>query len=152
MMMFVKTDELTHWRAPMPRPIPIPLRSAIQRRWRNGQTVSHIAGELGLSERTVRRLVDRFRQRGDAGLAPDYRRPAHASDAAQRLLYCATLDLRRAHPKWGAEYLRIHLRRMGHHVPSARTIQRWLRQAGLAPAPAGRPPRGDPSRAAAPHD
>jgi hypothetical protein len=62
------------------------------------------------------------------------------------------LDLRRAHPKWGAEYLRIHLRRMGHRVPTTRTLQRWLRQAGLAPAPAGRPPRGDPSRAAAPHD
>jgi hypothetical protein len=103
----------------MPRPIPIPLRSAIQRRWCNGQTVFKIAGELGLLERTVRRLAERFRQRGDAGLAPDYRHPTRTSDAAQRVLYCANLDLRRAHPKWGAEYLRINLRSMGHRVPFA---------------------------------
>ncbi len=136
----------------MPRPTPIPVRNAILRRWRNSQTISKIAGELGLSERTVRRLVERFRLRGDGGLAPDYHHPAPQPDAAQRVLYCAALDLRRAHPKWGAEYLRINLRRMGHCVPTARTIQRWLRLAGLAPAPAGRPPRADPSRSTAPHD
>ena len=152
MLVFVKNTPATRWSSPMPRPTPIPLRKAILQRSHSGQSVSQIAEELGLPERTVRRLVNRFHQRGDAGLTPDYHHPAPAPDAAQRVLYCAALDLRRAHPNWGAEYLRINLRRMGHCVPTARTIQRWLRKAGLAPAPAGRPPRGDPSRATAPHD
>jgi transposase len=136
----------------MPRPTPLPLRDAVLRRYRKGQSVRQIAEELDLPERTVRRLVERIRRRGDGGIIPDYRHPAPPPDAARSAVHGAALDLRRAHPKWGAEYLRINLRRMGHHVPSARTLQRWLRQAGLAPAPAGRPPRGDPSRAAAPHD
>ncbi len=117
----------------MPRPTPIPVRNAILRRWRNGQNISKIAGELGFSERTVRRLVERFRQRGDGGLAPDYHHPAPQPNAAQRVLYCAALDLRRAHPKWGAEYLRINLRRVGHSVPTARTIQRLAPPGGLGP-------------------
>jgi transposase InsO family protein len=36
-------------------------------------------------------------------------------------------------------------------LPSARTLQRWLRAAGLAPAPRGRRPRPAPGRAGRPH-
>src|SRR5687767_15398195 len=45
------------------------------------------------------------------------------------------LQLRREHRGWGAAYLRVHLRLRcpGRPVPSARTLQRWLADAGLAP-------------------
>jgi hypothetical protein len=37
-------------------------------------------------------------------------------------------------------------------LPSERTAQRWLRRAGLAPAPKGRRPGANPNRATAPHE
>src|SRR5437879_2680693 len=49
---------------PMPRPIPVPVRQAIWQRFRDGQDCSTIAVALGLAPRTVRALIQRFRQEG----------------------------------------------------------------------------------------
>lgn len=136
----------------MPRPIPVPVRLAIRRRWQEGQSAPQIAAELHLPESTVRDLIRRLRSGDDAALAPSYRTEPRPHSLPRQAVYAATLDLRREHPKWGAEYLRIHLQRMGHEVPATRTLQRWLRQAGLAPAPRGRPPRRDHPRGAIPHE
>jgi transposase len=134
----------------MPRPIPVPVRRIIFRRWEQGQTAGQIAAVLSLPRATVRRLIRRFRQRGEGGLEPDYRRTSHASASG---LSDAVLRYRREHPLWGAELIRIHLLRQtwDEPVPSARTLQRWLLRAGLAPAPAGRPAKDNPARATMPH-
>jgi Winged helix-turn helix len=58
----------------MPRPIPVPVRQAIWRRSQDGQDGPAIAKALGLTPRTVRRLVRRFRQEGQAALIPSYDR------------------------------------------------------------------------------
>jgi hypothetical protein len=62
--------------------------------------------------------------------------------------------LRRAHPTWGAPLIRVFLGRdfPADTLPTARTLQRWFGQHGLAPAPKGRRPRPNPHRARAPHD
>src|SRR5206468_1626791 len=83
---------------------------------------------------------------------PGYPTGSRPRSPQRQAVHDATLDLRRDHPKWGAEYLRIHLRRMGNEVPATRALQRWLRQAGFTPAPSGQPPRQDRPRAAVPHD
>jgi transposase InsO family protein len=51
-------------------------------------------------------------------------------------------QLRRDHPSWGAELIRVILRDQQHvtTLPCARTLRRHLQRAGLSPAPAGRPP------------
>jgi hypothetical protein len=46
----------------MARPIPVPVRQAIWRRLRDGQDGPTIAVALGLAPRTVRALIQRFRQ------------------------------------------------------------------------------------------
>src|SRR5207248_1658164 len=59
---------------PMPRPIPVPLRQAIWRRYQDGQDGPTIAQALGLVPRTVRHLLGRFRRGDPAPLGPSYDR------------------------------------------------------------------------------
>ena len=58
----------------MPRPLPVPLRQAIWRRYQDGQDGPTIAEALGLAPRTVRNLLDRFRRGGPDALYPSYDR------------------------------------------------------------------------------
>lgn len=53
------------------------------------------------------------------------------------------MQLRREHPTWGAGLIWVQLRQQDPTatLPAVRTLQRWLRQADLMPAPAGRRPR-----------
>jgi transposase len=138
----------------MPRSIPVPLRKAIQRRHQGGQTARVIAAELDLCVRTVRALLQRWRQADADDLQPAYdrcgpRMPATAPEVVQ-----AARHLRQEHPTWGAPLIRVFLRREfpTQLLPSARTIQRWLPQHDLPPAPAGRPTRRLPPRACQPHE
>jgi hypothetical protein len=61
--------------------------------------------------------------------------------------------MRRAHPSWGAPLIRLFLceRPSLRPLPAPRTLQRWFRAAGLAPAPRGRRPGQPARRATAPH-
>jgi len=137
----------------MPRPTPVPIRRAVIRLWEQGRSPDQIAATLDLPGSTVRRLIGRFRRRGLAGLAPDYRRAPDQAEPASGLAK-AVLQSRREHPTWGAALIRLQLlsEARGEPVPSARTLQRWLLRADLAPAPAGRRPKADAARAAAPHE
>jgi transposase len=136
----------------MSRPIPVPVRRTLIRLWEQGQTPGQIAETLALPRATVQRLIRRFQERGAAGIETDYRRVSDTAKPASDLME-AVLQSRREHPAWGAELIRIHLRdgTWNEPIPSARTLQRWLLRADLAPAPAGRPPKDNPARATMPH-
>src|SRR5262249_26289932 len=61
---------------------------------------------------------------------------------------------RQQHPDWGAELIRLILTEHfpDTSLPSGRSLRRWLAQAGLSRAPAGRRPARDvPARATAVH-
>lgn len=135
----------------MPRPIAVPIRQVMFRRWQAGESVAGLAEAFGLAQRTVRHLVRRFRQHGEQGIAPSYRRPASAP--AEPLVQAA-LELRQAHPTWGAGLIRVWLaqQHVGSRLPSERTLQRWFRRCDLAAAPPGRRPGGKRSRARQPHE
>jgi hypothetical protein len=137
-------------RPPMPRPLPVPVREILLRRWQQGQAVSAIAEDLDLVSRTVRHLLRRFRQQPGAGLLPAYHaRPTLTPPP----LVEAGLRLRREHPTWGAGLIRVLLLQDYPEatVPSTRTLQRWFGRTGLSPAPAGRRPASVPPRADRPH-
>jgi len=138
----------------MPRPLPVPVRQAIWRRYQDGQDGPAIAHALGLLPRTVRHLLSRFRRGDPDALFPSYDRCGAATPKPAESLVQTALGLRRQHPTWGAGLIRV----MVHHqlpdasLPSVRTLQRWLQRAGLSPAPLGRRATADSRRAQRPHE
>jgi transposase len=137
----------------MPKPVPVPVRQKIWERSRQGEGASALAAAFDLPPRTVRNLLKRFRDRGEAGLATDYRPPPSPAHAKPEAIRRAVLAKRLEHPSWGAGIIRVALVEERPEVawPHIRTMQRWLRQAGLGPAPAGRRPGRSRDRATRPH-
>ncbi len=133
----------------MPRAIAVPVRQIILARQQRGQSAITIAEDLELPVRTVRQLLHRFQQGADA-LPPSY----GSKPPAVHPLRETVLNYRRLHPAWGAELIRTHIRTKQPNVslPCARTLQRWLRDAGLSPAPPGRKVQSRRRRAEAPHE
>jgi hypothetical protein len=126
-----------------PAPSPYPSASFFFRRWQQRADPAATAQQLRLPVRSVRRLFARFERHGPAGIAPAYprcgsRQPARADPAVAE----QACDLRRQHPTWGAELIRVvlHQQHPALPLPCTRTLRRLLRRAGLSPAPAGRPP------------
>jgi transposase len=133
----------------MPAPVPVPIRQAIWALHQQGASAGELAGRFGLAARTVRGLIQRGRERGAEGLAPDPTHPNPPPHPARE----AALRLRREHPTWGAGMIRVWLGRSGvAGLPGTREIQRWFAAAGLNPAPGGRRPRPARRPASAPHE
>jgi hypothetical protein len=134
----------------MPAPLPVPIRQAIWALHQRGVPAGDLAERFGLAARTVRGLIQRGRDRGAGGLAPD---PTHPKRPSPHPAREAALRLRREHPAWGAGVIRVWLGRSGvAGLPGAREIQRWFAAAGLNPAPRGRRPRSAGRPALAPHE
>jgi Homeodomain-like domain len=137
----------------MPKPVPVPIRQKIWERAQQGEGSTSLAEAFDLPPRTVRHLLKRFRERGEAGLATDYRPPAPPAHAKSAVIRQAVLDKRREHPTWGAGIIRVALVEERPEVdwPQVRTMQKWIARAGLGPAPRGRQPGRSPTRATRPH-
>jgi hypothetical protein len=105
----------------MPRATPLPVRQTIWARHHQGQDAPTIAADLQLPLRTVQHLLQRCCERPEA-LRPAYR--SGPQPAAP--LLDVVLDYRTRHPAWGAELIRIELRRPADPpvVPCTRTLQR----------------------------
>jgi transposase-like protein len=70
------------------------VRQALFQRWQKGASVTSLAEELGLAERTVRHLVRRVAQRGRPGLIPDYGRCATKAVATDEAAFQKAVHLR----------------------------------------------------------
>jgi hypothetical protein len=139
----------------MPKPIPVPIRRLIFTRMQDGQPPTQIARELGLALRTTENLCRRFRDRGEAGIRPDYHAPAHQPHAYAAEVRSGVLAYRRDHPRWGAGWIRVVLAQEHPEmpVPAERTVRGWLQAAGLGPPPqATRSERRVYHRATRPHE
>jgi transposase len=138
----------------MPAPVPLPVRQALWQRFQRGQSPTVIAQELQLSVRTVRHLVCRLGEQGSAALQPSYHSAPAQRDSTTQALHDQVLAWRRDHCHWGAGLLRVLLQRdyPKAAVPFERTLQRWLQEAGLGPAPRGRRPASTQDRAQLPHE
>jgi len=139
----------------MPKPVPIPIRQKIWECAGRGESAASLAQFFDLSPRTVRHLLKRARDHGDSGLLPSYHVPSRLDHAYPDEVRQAVLALRRDHPTWGAELIRVMLAKERPQVawPSPQTIRQWFRTTDLAPAPAGRRPGSSSSyvRATHPH-
>jgi hypothetical protein len=97
-------------------------------------------------------MLQRFRRDGAAAIPPSYRSPTDDFTPPESVQ--AAIDLRREHPTWGTEFIRVQLLEADpqRQVPTARTLRRWFERADLAPAQAGRRPRAESERTTIPHD
>jgi hypothetical protein len=138
----------------MPRAIPGAVRQLLWLRHQQGESTTTLAAAYALSPRGVRAFLHRLRARGPLAVRPDYPAPPpppHAKPAACRT---EVLQRRREHPTWGAAWRLTILRQRfpDRPWPLARTAPRWLRAAGLNPAPRGRRPGSNAQRATQPHE
>ena len=135
----------------MPRAVPLPVRQEIVARYQAGQSLTAIASELGLVYRTVRGIWQYFRERGAAGLAPNYEACRRTGPKFPAEVHAAALALKAAHPTWGAPLIRLELAAaFPEPLPSVRTLQLWFRRADLHPRRA-RHPTAPRDRGQAPH-
>ncbi|WP_408641812.1 hypothetical protein [Spirosoma rhododendri] len=98
-----------------------------------GKSYCQISQELSVSYDAVRRISKRQGQFGEVGLLPRYKQCGTVGVRLAALYHRVSLWLKRAHPLWGAPYIRLQLNAryaMG-CLPSIRTLQLWFKAAGL---------------------
>jgi transposase InsO family protein len=126
--------------------------SVIEQRYRavmavlDGARVSEVAAEVGVSRQSLHLWVSRYREAGLAGLADRSRRPRSSPSRAARELEARVCELRRAHPKWGAQRILHELMRgpaPAGGLPSRATVHRILVRNGLVVERARRRKRSD---------
>ena len=126
--------------------------SVIEQRYRavlavlDGVAVSEVAAEVGVSRQSVHAWVARYRDGGLAGLADRSHRTRSCPHRASSEVEALVCELRRAHPKWGAQRILHELMRgpeVLERLPSRATVNRILLRHGLVVARARRRKRSD---------
>lgn len=137
----------------MPAPTPLAVRQAMWHRYQQGATTAELSLAFDLPARTVRGLLQRWREQGEKSLAPDRVPRSSPVPPPDHPAYEPAIQLRQDHPGWGAGLIRVYLAmQQVQPLPAERTLQRWFRRAGLAPAPPGRWPTVPRRRATSPHE
>lgn len=135
----------------MPQALATALRRRIVEAHLNGESLASIAKRENTSYSCVRTYWHRYRERGFAGLAPDYQNCGRRG--ADGLIYRAARYLKFCHRQWGAPFIRLKLaqRYPDKDLPSVRTMQRWFKKAHLLPL-RKRLPKPEKPWAKAPHE
>jgi transposase InsO family protein len=106
-----------------------------------GARVSEVAVEMGVSRQSVHAWLARYRQAGLSGLADRSQRPRTSPNQASPEVEARVCELRRDHPRWGAQRILHELMRslaVAEALPSRATVHRILVRHGLV---IGRPRR-----------
>jgi hypothetical protein len=138
----------------MPSAIARPLREEIVRRHQQGEPLTMIAQQLRLSYRTTRGLWERYQRWAEPGLDSNYDKCVRPGPRFPPELCEQVLALKREHARWGAQLVRLQLQKGQQQegdLPSERTINRWVKAAGLQPL-RGRQPGVKRQRGGKPHE
>lgn len=95
--------------------------------------VTELSELYGIQRKTAYKWIQRFAQHGDEGLQDRSRRPKRSPQQTPEGVQEALLDLRRAHPTWGARKLLAVLSKRRPEVawPAASTAGALLKRHGL---------------------
>lgn len=109
---------------------------------RFGVTVTEACELYGVTRETFYYWQRRFVAEGDGGLENRSTAPKRSPGRISRQLEARIVEMRKAHPRWGARRIRDELLRKGVKAPSRSTIDRVIERNSLkaAPAPASPPP------------
>lgn len=115
----------------MPQALSQVLRQEIWQQRGKGAEIGAIAEVLGISRRSVTRIL----ARGGRGLKPSYDRCGRNGREYREGVRTAAVALKRAHPGWGAVVIQLELAQefgKTERLPGERTLQSWFRRAGVA--------------------
>jgi transposase InsO family protein len=116
------------------------LRTELMRRLAQGERVSDLCREYGISRKTAYKFKARFESRGLSGLADESRAPKVIPHRMAPELEALVLAERRAHPSWGPRKLKAVLEtRHERGFPSHSAIGNALARNGLVQARKRRP-------------
>ena len=93
----------------------------------------HLCPKYGISPKTGYKWLARYKTAGVSGMRDASRRPCHLAHQISAAWKQRTAQARRSRPYWGPKKLRalLRLQHPRKHLPSERTIARWLQQLGL---------------------
>ncbi len=105
---------------------------AVQGVLAEGRTVGDVASQWEVSPRTLHRWLARYEDGGLEGLGDGSHRPAHCPHQMPAAVEVLVLEMRRAHPYWGARRIAFELNRKGvQPAPSESAVYRCLVRAGV---------------------
>lgn len=105
---------------------------AVQGVLADGRTVSDVASQWSVSRRTMHRWLARYEGDGLEGLGDRSHRPAHCPHQMPAGVEVLVLEMRRAHPYWGARRIAFELARKGvQPAPSESAVYRCLVRAAV---------------------
>jgi len=109
---------------------------------------TELCARFGVSRETGYRLVERYLERGAAGLEARSRRPHRSPNETAAHVVEALLELRRRHPRWGAKKLipLLGKRHPSWDLPARTTVFEILNRHGMVPKKRRRRAIGHPGR------
>ena len=98
----------------------------------DGRTVGEVASEWGVCRQTMHRWLARYENDGLEGLGNRSSRPVHCPHQTPPEVEAVLLEMRRAHPYWGARRIAFELARKGvEPAPSESAVYRCLVRAAV---------------------
>lgn len=115
----------------MPAPISNEICRQIVERHEGGETLKSISEDLKQSYNTVRKIWSHWRRHHK--LTPNYEQARQKGTRKYAMVYPQAIEMKKAHPKWGAALIRIELASQYPDIdlPAVRTLQAWFKQAGV---------------------
>lgn len=107
-------------------------------RLRDGERMSDLCAEYGISRKTGYKYKHRFSEMSYSGLSNQSRRPKTSGSRVDEAIRALLIDTRKEHPTWGPKKLKAYLQRLRPdlHLPTHSTIGGLLGKAGLlSPTP-----------------
>ena len=99
---------------------------------KDGRTVTEVASQWSVSRQTVHAWLAKYEAEGLEGLGDRSRRPASCPHQISAEVEAMALELRRAHPYWGAQRIALQLARKNVvPAPSESAVYRALVRAGV---------------------
>jgi transposase InsO family protein len=98
---------------------------------RSGETVADVCRRYGISRDTYYRYRRRYLAEGIEGLEDRSRKPKTSPTRISSEVEIRIVEMRRAHPRWGARRIRAELARDGVDPPAVSTVHQALRRNGL---------------------
>lgn len=117
-------------------------------RLENGERMTDLCQEYGISRKTGYKFWERFKERGPAGLADESRAPKRVPRRTAAEIEQLIVKTRKARPNWGGRTIKAVLERRqpGLVLPAPTTIGDILKRHGLVTSSKRRREAGEPKR------